>query len=367
MMRSYGFPVFRSSSPADPFVGEIVISTPTDYQPHQRNVATNQADIPIVGTYNITSGSLSGGIEASFNGGAYQTIVASPSGGTFSGTLTAQGKGQGTLTVRFVNAPSSNGTKAFVGVSALRGNNGQSNSIGGGAGYTAPAAPAAHPGWVSVEYDMRGYWREHTESIAFPYFDCSGGGALPRYSTTTAFASCWGAYATIFMDEEDCPIAFVPMGYGSVFLNDGIFGCLALGGGSGATPSDTATLFGCMKNRVAAVGGVLEGLDFVQGESECNGSGTPGSWATYMDTYIADARTNVQSNLNFVIAAIPHATNGTSWSTVYAQQLSMVGHTGVTGVADLESPTPCWTGDIHPQTSGELQAFARRMKDVAYP
>lgn len=76
----------------------ISVSTPVQYQTLQRD-GSSEADIVITGTY---SGSPTA-IEASFNGGDYATIDASPSGGSFSGTLSAQAAGTGTLTVRWTN------------------------------------------------------------------------------------------------------------------------------------------------------------------------------------------------------------------------------------------------------------------------
>lgn len=66
------------------------------FQVIQRD-GSDQADIVISGTY---SGFTPTAIEASFNGGAFATIDAAPSGGTFSGTLSGQAAGQGTLIVR---------------------------------------------------------------------------------------------------------------------------------------------------------------------------------------------------------------------------------------------------------------------------
>lgn len=86
-----------SAQQADPysFQTNAVVDTLTLSSP--ASGATVGANIVINGTSSTT-----GGIEASFNGGAWQTIVAANGGGPYSGTLAGQAAGTGTLTVRLV-------------------------------------------------------------------------------------------------------------------------------------------------------------------------------------------------------------------------------------------------------------------------
>ena len=116
--------------------GSITISNPVTYQIIQRDTTTNLADIKIQGTYTGTPAS----IEASWNGGVYKTIVSTPAGGTFTATLTNQTTGQGTLTVRFTDAPTITTTVATVGIGDVFILYGQSNTDGRGAlhTYTSP-------------------------------------------------------------------------------------------------------------------------------------------------------------------------------------------------------------------------------------
>ncbi len=105
----------------------ITITTPVAYQVFQRN-ANNHANITITGTY---SGTLTA-IEASWNGGSYTTIVASPAGGVFSGTLSNQTAGQGMLAVRFTNDTAASSSKSYVGIGDIFVIAGQSNASGRG-------------------------------------------------------------------------------------------------------------------------------------------------------------------------------------------------------------------------------------------
>lgn len=82
---------YTNSAPAD----SITVASPAAS-------ATVGTSFTISGTY-TGSGSPTT-IEASFNGSAYQTIVASPAGGTYSGTFTGASAGTGTLTVRWSNS-----------------------------------------------------------------------------------------------------------------------------------------------------------------------------------------------------------------------------------------------------------------------
>ena len=111
--------------------GTMTIGYPLNYTIVQRFNSTT-GEIRIVGTYT----SAPTAIEASFNGGAFQTINASPSGGAFSGALNAS-VGQGSLTVRFTNSHATNATTYNVSIGDLYVAYGQSNSIGAGVNLTS--------------------------------------------------------------------------------------------------------------------------------------------------------------------------------------------------------------------------------------
>lgn len=103
----------------------VSIGAPVQYQMMQRD-GSDQADIVISGTYTGTPTA----IEASFNGGSYATIDGSPSAGTFSGTLSSQDAGTGTLTVRFTNDTGASATVSNVRIGDVFLWIGQSNQVG---------------------------------------------------------------------------------------------------------------------------------------------------------------------------------------------------------------------------------------------
>lgn len=209
MLRTGSRGRMRHGGPAP--AGSISITTPKQYQMHQR--VTTQGSIAITGTY---SGAVSGPIEASFNGGAYQTIVASPTGGTFSGTLTGQNVGQGTLTVRFQNFPAVNASKGTVGIGDIYVIIGDSNHSGRATTSTVQAT--SNNGLVGIQYGNDGVWKPHQENTSATGAFDDPAGAIYGNGSTSAAGSYFGALSTLIMNNANMPVAFVCCGIGSTNL-----------------------------------------------------------------------------------------------------------------------------------------------------
>lgn len=355
------------SAPPDAFTGTITLTSPGTRQGYQRN-GSNQADIPITFNYTIDSGTLSGGVRARFDGGAWQTIVASPSGGSGSGTLTAQGKGEGDLQISFVNAPSITDTETRIKIGDGIVLYGQSNSDSGGStDIVQPQAPVAHSSWQSTVFQKNDTWVQHTEGITSNWFSDANGGPYAIYANGHSLAGVYGALATLIMDEEDCPVYFIPCGKGSVSQTD--YGGLSYNPTFG-NQTDPTTLFGAANLRVAAAGNNYKFVVYFQGEFEANQSRSDArvtNYAADQAQLISDWETNMVSPAKWVTVAISAtATAATSWDLIYAAQLSMIGNSSVVAVADMESPTRTYAG-LHPETTTEINAVARRLKDALYP
>lgn len=119
-------------------LGPINAQWPQWRQVIAMDLETETGDIPISGHF---EGSVTE-VEASFDGGAFATIDASPSGGSFSGTLANQPKGWGDLIVRDANNTSVSFTQPNVGVGLAIKVDGQSNGEGQGSAnrtYTGAA------------------------------------------------------------------------------------------------------------------------------------------------------------------------------------------------------------------------------------
>ncbi len=163
--------------------GTVAITSPVPYQTYQR--ASGVASIPITGTYTGTPTN----IEADFNGGGYATVATGPTGGTFSGTLTGQAEGQGTLTVRFSNDHSVTGTCATVGI-------GDVVLIVGDSHYVGPLTNPqsySHATLKAAKFTQANVWGEGNDPI--DSFGASG--------------SSFPLLATLWMASQSVPVAFI--------------------------------------------------------------------------------------------------------------------------------------------------------------
>jgi hypothetical protein len=176
----------------------VLILTPTESTLLGRNKVTNKQDIVITGTY---SGPLAPtAIEASFNGGGFTTIDASPGGGTYSGTLSAQDVGNGDLVIRYTNDNSVTMTQANVAIGAKFLVWGQSNFSGRATNaqtYTATAG-------LFHKYTVT----NNTWEIGADPFD-----------TATNSGSVFPLIANHLVNNKNIPIAFIGVAQGSTSLS----------------------------------------------------------------------------------------------------------------------------------------------------
>lgn len=167
--------------------GSITLTSPMPYEPHPRSGSTGSIQI---------SGSSSGAsldIEAAFNGGAFATIATAVAPGPFTGVLTGQAQGQGTLTVGKVGFPATRVTVAYVSITDIFVDGGDSRDEGRGTNgqvYT-------HGSLKAVMFKA-GAWAELTES--------AGAGTI------------WPRVATRFMASQGVPFAIIRNGTGSTDL-----------------------------------------------------------------------------------------------------------------------------------------------------
>lgn len=246
-------------------VESISITSPSEYQVFQRTGTT--ADISISGTYFGTPSA----IEASFNGGAYATIDAAPSGGTYSGILSNQAQGQGTLTVRFTNSVSTQGYKTYIGIGEVFLVTGQSNAEGQG---TSNQSYSSSDGFKAAMFSNAYQWKELVDP-----FD-SNVGQVDSVSYDAVYGGSWVLpLATLLMNQLHVPVAFIP--------------CPLSGSGiiewsAGANHQDRSTLYGSATYRgLNATNGLRANL-YWQGEHEANvGAGTDMDTATYQG-YLSD-------------------------------------------------------------------------------
>jgi hypothetical protein len=176
----------------------IAVTSPYDWQMFQRNAVTNTGSIAITGTY--SGGTVPTSIEARWNGGAWSTITASPSGGTFSGTLTGLTSGNGTLEVRYSNATAVTDSADNIAIGAKFLFWGQSNFSGRA---NNPQSYTGAAGFFHKYTVTNNLWQQ---------------GADP-FDTDTATGSIFPLLANQLVAQLGCPVAFIGVAAGSTALS----------------------------------------------------------------------------------------------------------------------------------------------------
>jgi hypothetical protein len=207
----------------------VTIDSPTAYQVFQRN-SSNQANIAVEGTY---TGSPTG-IEARWNESAWVAMTAG--GGIWNGTLNDQVGGQGTLEVRFTNDNTISASAAYVGVGDIFVIAGQSNAVG----HLNNPQAYSHPTLKACRFGNDYEWGELLE----PVDDNTGQIDLVSFNNAGPGAY-WMLLATLYMADQNVPIAFVPC------ATDGIEILYWL---PGVDHFDRTTLYGSMAYRAQQTG-----------------------------------------------------------------------------------------------------------------
>lgn len=315
----------------------VTISSPVQYQIFQR--ASGAANIAITGTYAGTPTA----IEASFNGGDYATIDASPSGGSYSGTLSNQAQGQGTLAVRFTNDTGVSASVSTIGIGDVFLIVGQSN----GAGVGTNNQSYSHASLTASMFQETGSWQELADPTDV---DADGG-------------SIWPLIATMHMADQGVPVGFLTQAEsatGLVVPDDNW------------DPDGTDNYYDAAITRVGESGvNDLAAIIWVQGERDAKNGIATATYNAALDALITAFQTDLSISAPMVCYLLGN------------MQLT---HTPAGGTADIDKirfaqiqawddnasiyPGPCMidvdlsdeSGDgIHYKTDAELATFAARM------
>jgi len=329
------------SPPANPLYSAITLTSPASLQVFQRSGTTGEIAI---------SGNFSGGgthdIEASFNGGAYVTIDTG-STGAFSGTLSGQAQGQGTVTVRFVDDTGVSATASNVGIGDVYVLAGQSNMSGRG----TDAQSWGHATLYASQFGNNYLWAQlaavNDSNVAQVDAVSSDADAAQNYIPRLA---------TAIMADQDVPVAFVPCAMGATAIASWL---------PGADHQDRTTLYGSMVYRALAVGGV-KAVIFHQGESDATVNSFTGG-ATYKSR-LKTLASAVYDDLGvpLVVCRI-HCWSGapdTSQANVNEINAAMAAAAAedshILLGANFDSPTPVTTS-LHFTTDAELTDAAARL------
>lgn len=247
---------------------QILIASPVDWQVLQRN-GNNRADIAISGTY---VGSPAG-VEAQWNGGAWTTIDAFPSQGTYSGTLTAQPAGDGDLTVRFTDQTSVSVTTAHVRIGTIVILDGQSNPMS--ALTPQPwSTPAASPHIGASSFTQQGRWQEFSDPVqcGIPGIDSELG---------CGWGSAWPRFATRFLADQHVPIAIIECAHSGAGIDMVVDPANYLQRPvpyPTPIPTTTPSIYGSCYQRFLAAGGKAEFVILEHGETDGRFYATDQEW-----------------------------------------------------------------------------------------
>lgn len=308
----------------------ISIVSPVAYQLIRRGTNTT-VTIPVTVTYtgNPTS------IEIRWDGGGWQSFT--PSGSPQICNLTGNPRGYGALEARFSNNVAANSSvtpvavgKAFVGV-------GQSNMDGRGA--SNQAAPAAG----AYLFDSAGGFHALTDPWAgLPY------GGTATYSVLDDGGSSAGSYiprlAQRYIDAGE-PTLWIPAAKGSTSISQW------------ARNLATTSLYGAMKARVDAAGGV-DAIIWHQGENEAFGAPNQATYETNLANLVANFASDFGNPVVVVQKIHTMAGYEAGCATIRAAQENVIaaGNNGIKRGADLDGITTA----VHFTTSTQLTEVADR-------
>ncbi len=315
--------------PFDPPISNISLDSVSNYQLFQRD-GIDQADIPISGSFTGSPAS----IEASYDGGAFTTIDASPSAGAFSGTLSNQAAGQGPLIVRFTDDTDILDTAYHVGIGDIYIIAGQSNASGRGDNNQVYSHGSLKATLFGNDYT----WKElsdpsddNTDQVDTVSSDGSGG-------------SYWLPLATSIMADQSVPVAFVPCAKGGTSITEWQ---------AGADHSDRTTLYGSMNYRIAQIGDVKAVL-WHQGERDADDGMPEATYNTYLDALANDIQAD--QGIKLMACKIQDVSDRNETNVNNAIGTAWGDNANVLEGPDFSSFTP--DGDVHFTSDADMAQAA---------
>jgi hypothetical protein len=254
----------EGSTPAD----TISLTSPTARQTKQRDGSGN-ATFSVIGTYsNAVAG---GGIQYRWAGGSWTTLVASPTGGTFSTSVTLS-TGQGTFEVRLANATSVTASAALVTVGDVYAIFGQSNASGRGTNNRS----------YSGSFSVNQYTGSGWVNLADPADDDAK--VLDSVALDSGLASGHWCHkmATDLMTEVGVPVGIVIVAKGGTGITSFV---------AGANHLDRSTLYGSLNYHLNQIGGCKVVL-WWQGETDAVAGMSQATYNSNLDTIANDLQTD---------------------------------------------------------------------------
>lgn len=242
----------------------ISLTNPVSRRIRQRDGSGN-ATFTVNGTYsNAVAG---GGIQYRWSGGAWTTLVASPTGGTYSTTVTLP-TGQGTFEVRLANATSVTASATFVSVGDIYAIYGQSNASGRG------VSSRTYSGAFAVSQYTGNGW----QNLADPADSDSWVLDSVALDSGAAGGHWCHKMVTDLMTDLSVPIGILIVAKGGT----GITSFKA-----SANHLDRSTLYGSLNYHINAIGGVKCVL-WWQGETDALAFMSQATYNAHLDTIAND-------------------------------------------------------------------------------
>ena len=224
-----------------PVVDAITLTAPTANQVIQRG-SDGTASFTVTGTYTGTPTA----IEYNMGAGGWMTLDDSPSGGTFSESVTFNQGVQNTFSVRFSNDTDVNDSATMVGCGDVFAIYGQSNASGRGNNNQSYSGS-----WQASQYTDDG-WVELTD----PFNDSSK--QLPSVSGDGSAAGHWvHAFVSKYMEFTGVPVGVMVVAAGGLSITALI---------PGADHDDQTTRYGCLKTHAEDIG--AKAVLYWQGETD---------------------------------------------------------------------------------------------------
>lgn len=316
--------------------GTLTITAPVSQTRFQRDPTTLLKNMPV----SVAFSGAPTAIEARWNGGAWQTVVASPSGSAGAGTLLNCPTGQGTLEVRFANDHTVTAQAIKVTVGDIFISIGQSNNSGRAANIVLPANTVFQAG----EFANDNTWKPLQEATTQAgSFDDPAGNVYPIRGGQAAAGSWFGAVSNYF-DQRGVPVAFVPCAVGSTTIS------------SWQPPSphtNTSAYYGVALTRAQLVGDHRAAILW-QGESDASGSTTQAAYETaahaLINAWFADTGRPV------ILCQICNSGNAGTVAQIRAAQAAVAAsNPHVIAVVDMN----VWSsGNVHYSSVAEINAVA---------
>jgi hypothetical protein len=296
----------------------ITVTSPTTSTFLQRSGTT--ASIAI-------TGSVGGGthdIEARYtlNGatpGSYTTIAAAATG-TYSGTLSSQSQGTGTLEVRWAGNTSGNVFAVpNVNIGDIFAVIGQSNAVGQGSNIQSFVGNGFDSA-LQISILNLGGGLFGNDYVWHPLVDPTDSNVnqVDTVSLDTVYnGSIWPLVARFISAKTGAPVAFVAGALGATSISQWQ---------PAASPTDRTTLFGSQTYRCNTIGGV-RGMVIWQGETDAINGMSTSTYASYLTTSVDSWHTNVTGSPKTCVTLLETIVGGPSASNqanIRAGQLQVI-------------------------------------------